>query len=509
MEKENNTSQKKDWNWSLNTILTAVSIYSILSTLSKLKSWEDFREFIASTNTQIFEIFNFFGRIADFILIPWQYVSEFIFSMVPIRIPENWQDPALLGAISMWHLFYKVGNWWMKKMYEINIKKLDLLMEVILYDDAETDNLKRAQAMRKLIFSGASNFNQLVVGPPTNYLLALESKNLNIDLASQRNEALDFLNETKSSYTKEGPDLVSLKKYKIIDNVVLVIVLLLMVDTLREGITFSILSVFFKVFAASTLLSLLPFILFLLVVLLLIPITKIAKLILKKTDSRKIILFINYLRKKADMSGLFPKNWGSFNFEYLAGDSNVKLPFNPVLPKNLPLSEVQFRILIKSYLNEAEQAIRENNYAKAFKKYKKIQAYVEEPYVIRSIAYCLMHLNKYKKALGYIDKASRLDAEYKNNKYFLERGQSLMKIKNYKEAFNSYQEYIKINQTDYMGYTSLATWHALQKQKKEAINCLKKAIELGFSNIEHIKSSRDFQILKDEPEFLNLIDSNE
>jgi len=52
---------------------------------------------------------------------------------------------------------------------------------------------------------------------------------------------------------------------------------------------------------------------------------------------------------------------------------------------------------------------------------------------------------------------------------------------------------------------NLACSYALTGQKEKALNCLDKAVELGYSDIEHLRQDHDLDPIKTDPRFQSLI----
>lgn len=52
---------------------------------------------------------------------------------------------------------------------------------------------------------------------------------------------------------------------------------------------------------------------------------------------------------------------------------------------------------------------------------------------------------------------------------------------------------------------NLACSYALTGEKDKAINCLSKAVELGYRDIEHLRQDHDLDAIKSDPRFQNIM----
>lgn len=72
--------------------------FSVLSTLSHLESWSSVLELLQQFGSEIELIGRFFGKIVHLILIPWEFLRDLFFSIIPVQVPPTWRDPILLGS---------------------------------------------------------------------------------------------------------------------------------------------------------------------------------------------------------------------------------------------------------------------------------------------------------------------------------------------------------------------------------------------------------------------------
>ena len=63
----------------------------------------------------------------------------------------------------------------------------------------------------------------------------------------------------------------------------------------------------------------------------------------------------------------------------------------------------------------------------------------------------------------------------------------------------------KLKTEDPIVHYNLACSFALVGEKDEAIVALKKAIEFGYTDFEHLKQDQDFKALRDDPRFQSLL----
>ena len=97
---------------------------------------------------------------------------------------------------------------------------------------------------------------------------------------------------------------------------------------------------------------------------------------------------------------------------------------------------------------------------------------------------------------------------YPNNVDILfELGDLLTKRGFIKEGLDVDLKLSKLLPDDPVVHYNLACSYSLLGRKKEAFNELKKAISLGYDDIDHMKNDRDLDPLKEDPKFKELIRS--
>lgn len=111
-----------------------------------------------------------------------------------------------------------------------------------------------------------------------------------------------------------------------------------------------------------------------------------------------------------------------------------------------------------------------------------------------------------EKALECFDKA--LEISPKNKKCWDYKGFIEYKLKKYEDAIESFKKAIEINDEYENAYYNLACCYSLLRKKKMAFDILKKLFEINPKNKKEIKKEKDFQWLKDDPEFKKLIEIN-
>lgn len=77
----------------------------------------------------------------------------------------------------------------------------------------------------------------------------------------------------------------------------------------------------------------------------------------------------------------------------------------------------------------------------------------------------------------------------------------------YQKGFEMDRRLADVNPQDETVQYNLACSYALLNQKEKAVQTLKKAIDLGYSDFAHLVKDTDFKNLKDEPEFKKIIAS--
>jgi predicted Zn-dependent protease len=80
-------------------------------------------------------------------------------------------------------------------------------------------------------------------------------------------------------------------------------------------------------------------------------------------------------------------------------------------------------------------------------------------------------------------------------------------IKNYRTASRRLEIATELRPKDPFVFVFLARMYTLQGSKKNALGALKRAVENGLSSPASLQQNKDFDKLRDEPEFKKLVDT--
>jgi tetratricopeptide (TPR) repeat protein len=86
-----------------------------------------------------------------------------------------------------------------------------------------------------------------------------------------------------------------------------------------------------------------------------------------------------------------------------------------------------------------------------------------------------------------------------------EESSELMLSKNYSRAAENYSIATEIQPDNPRPFLGMARAYALSKEKKKAIEALKKAVEKGFSDAGQLEKITDFDLIREDAEFKNLL----
>jgi protein O-mannosyl-transferase len=77
--------------------------------------------------------------------------------------------------------------------------------------------------------------------------------------------------------------------------------------------------------------------------------------------------------------------------------------------------------------------------------------------------------------------------------------------KQYKKAISTFEKIIETQPENDIIYYNISCLYAMQNNKSESVDWLKKAIDNGYKNWEHLKNDKDLQNIKDTPYFKSLV----
>jgi hypothetical protein len=181
---------KKRWHSRFGSIFAWASnltlIFSALSTLASLETWDDVDRWLAGLGEQLVAIVGFMGRAVHTLLIPWVYLRDLAFRLVPLRIPDDWEDPVLLGMFIIWLPLYTMVFGWMwlsKQFVQLGGERLE---QTIIASALELDRKRQADLISDQV--DKLSLEALAIGPIADLLRALKREDFPEDLLTARAE---------------------------------------------------------------------------------------------------------------------------------------------------------------------------------------------------------------------------------------------------------------------------------------------------------------------------------
>ncbi|PLZ91823.1 hypothetical protein CEN44_07580 [Fischerella muscicola CCMEE 5323] len=129
----------------------------------------------------------------------------------------------------------------------------------------------------------------------------------------------------------------------------------------------------------------------------------------------------------------------------------------------------------------------------------------QEAWFMRGIA--LFQLGRYEEAIASYDKAVEIKPDYQEAWYI--RGIALRQLGRYEEAIASYDKALEIKPDYHQAWYNKACCYALQVNIEQAIENLQKAIILNPECREMAKTDSDFDSIRDDERFQELIEQEE
>ena len=114
-------------------------------------------------------------------------------------------------------------------------------------------------------------------------------------------------------------------------------------------------------------------------------------------------------------------------------------------------------------------------------------------------------MKEYEKSIESHKRTAQLYPDIKKIYYYHNIGTAYVKNKQFPEALNAFQEFEKLGVDNGRAYRNYAMYYALQNQPKKAIEMLQKAIELGYKDIEWLRTDDSMDSLRSLPEFQEIL----
>jgi len=123
---------------------------------------------------------------------------------------------------------------------------------------------------------------------------------------------------------------------------------------------------------------------------------------------------------------------------------------------------------------------------------------------LRKLGDIFVALKRYEEAINYYDKV--LTLQKKNPEIWMLRGNAYLNLKRYEQSFNDFNQALTINKKHHPSLYNLACYYALQGDVENSVYFLQKAIKVNRRWKNVAKNEKDFDAIKNEPLFKQLID---
>lgn len=184
--------------------------------------------------------------------------------------------------------------------------------------------------------------------------------------------------------------------------------------------------------------------------------------------------------------------------------------FKQSLPENHPYQQEALNSLIAMYYHRAQEAVGLKKYQQALFDLDTLNSYKNDISLCWDlIGRCYYNLSDYPQSILAYNKALSLSQEIKKQHYYNNIGLSHAKNNQYPEAFNAFTEYEKLYPNEGRTYRNWAMYYSLKKDKQKALSNLQKAIDLGYKDLEFLKSDNSLDNLRKEKAFTELIEKLE
>lgn len=180
------------------------------------------------------------------------------------------------------------------------------------------------------------------------------------------------------------------------------------------------------------------------------------------------------------------------------------------MPENHP--DIQFVLdrLVIVYYNRAYQVFDLKEYKQSLLNLDTLKSYKNDFSLSWNLTgRCYYNLSDYSQSISAYNKELSLSPEIKKQHYYNNIGMSYVKNKQFPEAFNAFTEWEKLNPNEGRTYRNWAMYYALKKDKQKALANLHKAIDLGYKDLEFLKSDNSLDNLRKEKAFIELIEKLE
>ncbi|PHN08465.1 tetratricopeptide repeat protein [Flavilitoribacter nigricans] len=185
--------------------------------------------------------------------------------------------------------------------------------------------------------------------------------------------------------------------------------------------------------------------------------------------------------------------------EYQAKSYNL---FRNALPAGHPNTQEAFALQVTIYLFRANDRMEKKDYTGAMADLKKVSPYQN---VWNMIGLCHYYMKHYPEAIAAYEKDLELDPTGKENQFYNNIGMAYAHNGQLEKAREAFTEYEKHHPDEGHAYRNWAMYYALQKDREKALEHLQKAIDMGYNNLDWIKTDDSMDILRKKKEFKEII----
>jgi len=158
-----------------------------------------------------------------------------------------------------------------------------------------------------------------------------------------------------------------------------------------------------------------------------------------------------------------------------------------------------------SYFNLGLSLHRQEKYEEALQNFlRAVELVPDDAEYWDLVGNAYLELHQLDDAQKALEKAVEIDPSYPLASYDLGVVFSRMKGRE-SEAMKLFKQAIHLNPEGPLPYYAIACLYSLQNKRKTALDYLRKAIQRGFKNREHVDNDHDFDSLRDDEEFQKII----
>lgn len=179
-------------------------------------------------------------------------------------------------------------------------------------------------------------------------------------------------------------------------------------------------------------------------------------------------------------------------------------------PESHPMLKQQFTNKMEIYLTRSQKAIDEKNFDFALNDLDSITMFADTSYgnlfkTYYNIGICHLNLLNHIEAIKNFQMAAILAPELKKGGYFNNIGLAYAKSFQFDEAKLAFLEYEKIFPDKIETHCNWFIFYVLQKQNMQAFSHLQKALDLGFDDVDWLKTEKGLKDIRREKKFKQML----